>query len=51
MYTDTDSFIYHIECDDVYDVMKRDINKFDMSDYPTDTTHTVFYSSIKKCRA
>jgi len=25
MYTDTDSLIYHIECEDVYDTMKRDI--------------------------
>jgi len=24
MYTDTDSLIYLIECDDVYDIMKRD---------------------------
>jgi len=33
MYIDTDSFIYHIECNDVYEIMKRDINRFDMSDY------------------
>ena len=26
MYTDIDSLIYHIKCDDVYDVMKRDID-------------------------
>jgi len=32
MYTDTDSLIYNIECDDVYDIMKRDIAKFDTSD-------------------
>jgi len=25
MYTDMDSLKYHIECDDVYDIMKRDI--------------------------
>ncbi|KYQ50098.1 hypothetical protein ALC60_10819, partial [Trachymyrmex zeteki] len=26
MYTETDSLIYHIECDNVYDILKRDIN-------------------------
>ena len=29
MYTDTNSPIYHIECDDVYKNMKRDIVRFD----------------------
>ncbi|XP_066600072.1 uncharacterized protein [Prorops nasuta] len=36
MYTDTDSLVYSIECDDVYSVMKRDLVKFAPSDYPAD---------------
>ena len=39
MYTDTDSLIYNIECDDVYDIMKRDINRFDTSDYPENNAY------------
>ncbi|KYN18777.1 hypothetical protein ALC57_08900, partial [Trachymyrmex cornetzi] len=39
MYTDTDSFIYRIECDDVYETMKRDIARFDTSDYPADNVY------------
>ncbi|XP_071579878.1 uncharacterized protein [Temnothorax nylanderi] len=33
MYTDTDSLIYFLECDDAYEDMKRDIARFDTSDY------------------
>ena len=33
MYTDTDSLIYLLECENVYENMKRDIARFDMSDY------------------
>ncbi|XP_066581769.1 uncharacterized protein [Prorops nasuta] len=39
MYTDTDSLVYSIECDDVYSVMKRDLVKFDTSDYPADNRY------------
>jgi len=49
MYTDTD--IYHIECDDIYDIMKRDIK--------TNLTRAIIrlakcmvcHSSMKKYRA
>jgi len=27
MYTDADSLIYHIECDDVYDIMKQEVRR------------------------
>ncbi|XP_070529810.1 uncharacterized protein [Cardiocondyla obscurior] len=41
MYTDTDSLIYHIECEDVYEIMKRDINRFDTSDYACDNVYGI----------
>lgn len=36
LYTDTDSFIYNIQCDDIYDFLKENSNRFDTSDYPID---------------
>ncbi|XP_025075200.1 uncharacterized protein LOC112552929, partial [Pogonomyrmex barbatus] len=39
MYTDTDSLVYHIECDDVYETMIRDIARFDTSDYLSDNVY------------
>ncbi|XP_070529787.1 uncharacterized protein [Cardiocondyla obscurior] len=41
MYTDTDSLIYHIECKDVYEIMKRDINRFYTSDYACDNVYGI----------
>ncbi|XP_026824313.1 uncharacterized protein LOC113561693 [Ooceraea biroi] len=41
VYTDTDSLIYHIECDDVYEQMKRDIPRFDTSDYASDNIYNI----------
>jgi len=41
MYTDTDSLIYFIECDDVYNIMKRDISRFDISNYTVDNAYGI----------
>jgi len=37
----------HIECDDVYDIMKRDIAKFDTSDYPADNAYDISLTNKK----
>ncbi|EZA53831.1 hypothetical protein X777_06696 [Ooceraea biroi] len=39
IYTDTDSLIYRIECEDAYADMRRDIARFDTSDYPADNAY------------
>ncbi|RLU19246.1 hypothetical protein DMN91_007803 [Ooceraea biroi] len=40
-YTDTDSLIYHIECEDMYEQMKRDIAQFGTSDYASDNVYGI----------
>ncbi|KYN23233.1 hypothetical protein ALC57_04350 [Trachymyrmex cornetzi] len=47
MYTDTDSLIYRIECDDAYECMKRDIARFDTSDYPADNAYGMSLANKK----
>ena len=37
LYTDTDSLLLHIKCDDFYKDMGKDLGLYDMSDYPKDS--------------
>jgi len=44
--TDTDSLVYHIQTDDVYNDMLQNLGAYDTSDYPTD--HKLFSLANKK---
>lgn len=42
LYTDTDSFIYDLKCDDVFkEIIKPNLNFFDTSDYPVDNVYNI----------
>ncbi|KYM95309.1 DNA polymerase [Cyphomyrmex costatus] len=41
MYTDTDSLIYFLKCFNAYEDVKRNITKFDTSDYPEDNVYGI----------
>ncbi|KYM78125.1 Cytochrome b, partial [Atta colombica] len=47
MYSDMDSLIYHIECDDVYKNMIRDIARFNTSYYPADNVYDISLANKK----
>jgi len=48
MYTYTDNLIYLIECDDVYDIIKRAISRFDTSDYAIDNAYGISLVNKKR---
>lgn len=41
IYTDTDSFIYNIQCEDFYAFLKENSERFDTSDYPLDNKYKI----------
>ena len=46
LFTDTDSFCYHIKETDIFEIMKNNMDEFDLSDYPKD--HELYNPKNKK---
>ena len=47
LFTDTDSLVYEIETEDVYEDFYEERNLFDFSDYPQDSN---FFDPVKKSK-
>lgn len=41
LYTDTDSFVYRIECEDYYSDMNEDLHLYDTSDFPLENIYNI----------
>ncbi|KAJ8911896.1 hypothetical protein NQ315_012310 [Exocentrus adspersus] len=41
LYTDTDSLIYDIKCDDFYEIINENLHKFDTSDFKQDNPYCI----------
>lgn len=48
LYVDTDSLLYEIKCEDAYDIMKKNIHRFDTSDYPPENPYQMPLVNKKK---
>lgn len=47
LYTDTDSFLYELKCDDVYAFIRQNYNAFDTSDFPIDNLYGILHVNKK----
>jgi len=45
--TDTDSLIYRIKSDDIYEQMKHDIIRFDTRNYSIDNMYGILFATKK----
>ncbi len=51
MYTDTDSFVYHVTCDDIYNELIANNERFDTSNYPINNQYNIPLLNKKKLGA
>lgn len=47
LYTDTDSFVYELQCDDAYALIRANKNRFDTSDYKLNNPYNIKHYNKK----